>query len=111
MRLDQFAREMARPLGLKGHQKRTELVPSITMEHELRVESPLEGLGNDSSPYLVTQSLEGCEPVSKLPPFSMLLGLARVGLTRRVAAWSERTADRAQRPVFVVADAPPSRGE
>lgn len=44
MRLDQFAREMARPLGLKGHQKRTELVPSITMEHELRVESPLEGL-------------------------------------------------------------------
>lgn len=44
MRLDKFAREMARALGQRGHQKRSLLVPSFKMGRELRVESPLEAL-------------------------------------------------------------------
>jgi hypothetical protein len=44
MPLDQFAPEMARALGIRGQQKRSFMVGSVTMGHELRVETGLEML-------------------------------------------------------------------
>ena len=42
MKFDAFGPVMARPLGVRGHQKRSLLVASVTMGRELRVESELE---------------------------------------------------------------------
>jgi hypothetical protein len=79
MRLDHFAREMARPLGLRGHQRRTELVASITMGYELRVESPYEAstaVALDIDPRVVKLRSQ---------PFTIRLDLLRVFPTREAA--------------------------
>lgn len=79
MRLDQFARQMARPLGLRGHQKRTELVPSITMGHELRVESPFEAL------TVRALDIDPRVTVIRPQPFTLRLDLLEVFPTKKEA--------------------------
>jgi hypothetical protein len=79
MRLDEFAREMARPLGLKGQQRRTELVPSITMGHELRVESSVEALA--AVALDIDPRVTSIEP----QPFSIRLDLLEIFPTKKAA--------------------------
>ncbi|MBA2960515.1 MULTISPECIES: hypothetical protein [Ramlibacter] len=79
MRLDQYAREMARPLGLRGDQRRTEMVASITMGHELRVESPLEA--STARALDIDPSVKVIKP----QPLTIRLDLLKVFPTKKAA--------------------------
>ena len=79
MRLDEFARQMARPLGLKGQQRRAELVPSITMGHELRVESNVEAI------TAVALDLDPRVASIEPQPFTIRLDLSQIFPTKKAA--------------------------
>jgi hypothetical protein len=79
MRLDDLARQMARPLGLRGHQRRVELVPSITMGHEIRVESTLE------ASTAVALDIDPNVDAYWAQPFTIRLDLLQVFATRKEA--------------------------